>query len=288
MRFREFKITELTNPVGSPNLFRVTSPRSQRGPEIRDIQLTLIALGYPLPKFGADGIIGRETKSAILKYQQDHNLNPNGRVDTPTADSMNANIDDLRKDPEENAQVLGMLVRSTPADVKLPKKFKSPSSSSADVSKIQDPDFNMKLEKVSKELGVKSKDLIAIFQQESGMNPQAVNPVSGATGLIQFMPSTAQGLGTSTEELKKMTAAEQLDYVYKYFKSTGVGDGTLGDLYMAVFMPAHIGKPDHFVLGSAGDSGFSGKVYAQNKGLDRDKNGKITVGDVKKAVQRYA
>lgn len=42
-------------------------------------------------------------------------------------------------------------------------------------------------------------------------------PGSGAIGLIQFMPSTAKGLGTSTSALKQMTAVDQLAYVEKYF-----------------------------------------------------------------------
>ena len=157
-----------------------------------------------------------------------------------------------------------------------------------DVSTIQDPDFKNKLEKVASSLGVRSSDLMAIFRQESGVNPAAVNPMSGATGLIQFMPNTARSLGTSTAELKNMNAVEQLDYVYKYFKMTGVGDGKLGDLYMAVFMPKYVGADDNTVLGQYNDSGFSKKVYDQNKGLDRDRDGKITVADVKNSVARFA
>lgn len=157
-----------------------------------------------------------------------------------------------------------------------------------DVSKIQDPEFNSKLEKIATDLGVKSSDLIAIFKQESGMNPAAVNSMSGATGLIQFMPATARYLGTSTAELRKMSAVEQLDYVYKYFKSVGVGNGNLGDLYMAVFMPKYIGAADNTVLGAAGAPGFRGKVYAQNKGLDKNRDGMITVADVKSSVARFA
>jgi hypothetical protein len=103
------------------------------------------------------------------------------------------------------------------------------------------------------------------------------------------MPDTAARLGTSTGELKKMSAAEQLDYVYKYFKMVGVKPGMkLGDLYMAVFMPKYVGADDDTVLGQSGASGFSGKVYAQNKGLDRNKDGTITVADVKSSVQRFA
>lgn len=157
-----------------------------------------------------------------------------------------------------------------------------------DVTPIQDPDFQKKLEKIALSLGVKSSDLIAIMKQESGVNPAAVNKTSGATGLIQFMPDTARRLGTTTEELRNMDSVQQLDYVYKYFKMTGVGNGSLGDLYMAVFMPKYVGYPDNHILGANGAAGFKGAVYAQNKGLDRNKDGAITVADVKSSVARFA
>lgn len=158
-----------------------------------------------------------------------------------------------------------------------------------DTAAIQDPDFKKKLAKVADALGVDTNSLLAIMKQESGVNPQAVNKSSGATGLIQFMPDTARRLGTTTEELRNMDAVQQLDYVYKYFKMVGVRPGMdLGDLYMAVFMPAHIGKPDNHVLGADGAPGFAGAVYRQNSGLDRNKDGTITVADVKSSVARFA
>lgn len=165
----------------------------------------------------------------------------------------------------------------------------NPTAMKFDTKNIQDPDFNKKLDKIAKELGVSRDDLIAIFKQESGMDHTAVNRMSGATGLIQFMPATAQSLGTTTDELKKMTAVQQLDYVYMYFKKVGVKPGMkLGDLYMAVFMPKYVGADDNTVLGQSGASGFTGKVYDQNKGLDRNRDGVITVADVKKSVERFA
>ena len=157
-----------------------------------------------------------------------------------------------------------------------------------DVSAIQDPDFKAKLEKIAQQLGTTSNAMLAVMKQESGVNPKAQNKQGGASGLIQFMPATARMLGTTTDELRQMDAVQQLDYVYRYYKYSGVGDGSVGDLYMATFMPKYVGYPDHFVLGAEGAEGFSGKVYAQNKGLDRDRDGKITVGDVKKSVQRFA
>jgi hypothetical protein len=157
-----------------------------------------------------------------------------------------------------------------------------------DVSTIQDPDFKKKLEKIAASLGTTSNALLAVMKQESGVNPAARNASGGATGLIQFMPDTARRLGTTTDELRKMDGVQQLDYVYKYYRMTGVGDGSAGDLYMATFMPKYIGYPDNHVLGADGDHGFSGAVYRQNKGLDRNRDGKITVGDVKSSVRRFA
>ena len=165
----------------------------------------------------------------------------------------------------------------------------NPTAKEIDVSIIQDPDFNKKLDNIASNLGVKTSDLLAIMKFESGVNPAAVNKMSGATGLIQFMPNTASSLGTTTSELAKMTAVEQLDYVYRYFKMVGLPKGAnIQDLYMAVFMPVAMGKGPDYVLGQQGAAGFSGKVYAQNAGLDANKDGVITVADATQKVQRFA
>jgi hypothetical protein len=66
--------------------------------------------------------------------------------------------------------------------------------------------------------GQKLSYLMAIMSFESdGFNPAARNELSGATGLIQFMPSTAKELGTATDALARMSAEDQLDYVAAYF-----------------------------------------------------------------------
>lgn len=156
-------------------------------------------------------------------------------------------------------------------------------SSTADIATIQDPDFNRKLEKVANKLGVRANDLLAIMKQESGVDPSRVNSTSKATGLIQFMPDTARRLGTTTDALAKMSAVEQLDYVYLYYKSVKLKPGSdVGDMYVATFYPAAAGQPDNYVISSRGN-----KVYNQNAGLDRNKDGTITVGDVKKSVSRF-
>lgn len=96
---------------------------------------------------------------------------------------------------------------------------------------------------------------------------------SGATGLIQFMPTTAKGLGTTTAALAKLSAEDQLNYVYKYFVATIKARGpcvSLEDTYMAILLPSAVGKPNSTVLFS------SGVAYRQNAGLDSDNDGKVT------------
>jgi len=268
MRFKELKLINES--------FTVSKPEGLRGPAVADIQKTLKALGFSVGPMGVDGILGPYTEKGIKEFQKLVQMPVTGHPDQET-------VDHLNKILQDNPTLAAGLTPSTDADVKGRK-----SAADIDTSTIQDPDFNRKLEKIAGQLGVKASDLIAIMKQESGVNPSAVNSSSGATGLIQFMPSTANRLGTSTDELRRMSAVDQLDYVYKYFKMTGVGNGTLGDLYMAVFMPKYVGANDNTVLGQAGADGFSGRVYSQNKGLDRNKDGKITVADVKQSVERFA
>jgi peptidoglycan hydrolase-like protein with peptidoglycan-binding domain len=41
---------------------------------VRELQQRLIAAGYPLPKYGADGVLGSETWSALQRYAGDSQL----------------------------------------------------------------------------------------------------------------------------------------------------------------------------------------------------------------------
>lgn len=122
-------------------------------------------------------------------------------------------------------------------------------------------------------------DLARLMYSESRLNPAAVNPYSNATGLIQFMPATADSLGTSVAKLKNMTVEQQLVYVKKYFHSPGLVGKTyngLGDLYLGIFYPVAVGKPNSYIIGSSPN-----KVYTQNKVFDIDNDGVITAGNVR-------
>lgn len=113
---------------------------------------------------------------------------------------------------------------------------------------------------------------------ESRFSPQAQNPTTRATGLIQFMPKTAASLGTSVEALYAMSATEQLPFVRAYFADRKLNPR---DIYPAIFWPAAIGKADDAVISRAGE-----KVYDQNKGLDVTKDGILTAGDIRSKADR--
>jgi len=105
---------------------------------------------------------------------------------------------------------------------------------------------------------------------------------SGATGLIQFMPLTAIGLGTTTAALARMTAVQQLDFVESYFRPYRGRLRTLSDHYMAILWPAAIGKPEHHVLW---DKATRPTTYGQNAGLDGDRDGRITKAEAAAKVE---
>jgi hypothetical protein len=112
------------------------------------------------------------------------------------------------------------------------------------------------------------------WENEETFRPDIKNRAgSGATGLIQFMPRTAKGLGTTTAALAKMTAEDQLRYVYAYFKPYAGRLHNLGDVYMAILWPGAVSKPDSFVLF---DKQKAPTTFRQNAGLDLDKSGTVT------------
>lgn len=144
-------------------------------------------------------------------------------------------------------------------------------------------DFKAKVILISKKLNISPDYLMSCmaFETAGTFSPKIINAAgSGAIGLIQFMPRTAKGLGTSSESLSKMTAVNQLDYVEKYFKPRKGKLSSLEDVYMAILYPAAIGKPASHALFVKGTT-----AYKQNSGLDKDKNGSITLKEISSKVR---
>jgi hypothetical protein len=89
-------------------------------------------------------------------------------------------------------------------------------------------------------------------------------------------------MGTSVEALARMSNVAQLEYVKRFFRPylPRIRPDVPGDYYLAVFMPKYIGYDYGTVLFRAGETG-----YTQNRGLDRNGDGLITVGDVVGVVE---
>ena len=144
------------------------------------------------------------------------------------------------------------------------------------------PGFRAEFLRMAKRLGLAPDPIAAVMALESGFDAQAVNPDGGATGLIQFMPPTAKRLGTTTEALRRMNATAQLRYVELFFRGVPAlrAGSRAGDYYLATFMPAFINLPDAVPIAFKGDN-----IYKSNSGLDGNKDGILTVGDVRSKLE---
>lgn len=241
----------------------------------------------PLRLLIVDGIIGPSTINAIMKFQlvvagikrPDGLIEPNGKtwihlaryaIDAPA----------LKKGLFKVHEI----ITSEPKANKIhPAHSTSASAESIAWGRKVSANFKIKTIKIAQNLGVSPDYLMACMAFETGekFSPSIKNGAgSGATGLIQFMPSTAKSLGTSVEKLAEMTAEEQLDFVEKYFKPHKGKLKTLEDVYLAILYPAAIGKSTDHELFKSGT-----KVYEQNSGFDANKDGVITPAEISVKVR---
>ncbi len=143
-------------------------------------------------------------------------------------------------------------------------------------------EFKDKVVQIASRLKTNPNFLMAVMAFESAgtFRSDIKNPASNATGLIQFMPKTAKGLGTTLDKLAALTPVEQLDFVEAHFKPFTGKLATIEDVYMTVLFPAAVGKGSEFVLFRKGTIAFQ-----QNSGLDVDQDGLITVADATTKVK---
>lgn len=164
-----------------------------------------------------------------------------------------------------------------------------PSYKERDLDKKGDeygPEFLKKVKEISKRLNCDYKDLLGVMNSESGINAKAQNKNGGASGLIQFMPKTAEMLGTTTDKLREMAPIDQLDYVEECIKRCKKMAGMSanqklsgGELYALIFLPARANRE---VLTTSNEA-----YYKANKGLDANKDGKITKAELDERVARF-
>jgi peptidoglycan hydrolase-like protein with peptidoglycan-binding domain len=134
------------------------------------------------------------------------------------------------------------------------------------------PEFIEGVENMAARLGAKPEHILAAMSFETGgtFSPSIQNGIK-ATGLIQFLPSTARGLGTTVDELKNMSSVDQLKYVEKYFEPFKNNLGSLEAVYTAILSGSP--KSPDATLFKEGT-----KAYEQNP-LDFNKDGKITAAE---------
>ena len=174
-----------------------------------------------------------------------------------------------------------------------PTSYKKASSIAAAIAALPDAaTFKSAVEQMASEFSSKAEYFYAIMYAESGIRPDIVNSI-GATGLIQFLKSTAVGLGTTTDQLSKMSATSQVEYVKKYFKNGGLRKGaTLVDLYAIVFFPLiakHI-NDDSWIIQSGKQTAelISQQNPAIARAAGKTRGTPLNVGDFKKYVNSIA
>lgn len=140
-----------------------------------------------------------------------------------------------------------------------------------------------KVRAVSADLGIDPNWLMGVMHLETKgtFNPAITNSI-GATGLIQFMPSTARALGTSTWALRQMSFTQQLDWVKKYYWPYRHKINSYVDLYLATLFPVALGKNKNFVLRSRN---LSADTVARNNPLfDLNNDRQITIQEIERKL----
>lgn len=155
---------------------------------------------------------------------------------------------------------------------------------------------------MAKNLNCDYKDLLALFNSESALNPQTgldekTGKIKGAVGLIQFTDKAIEelnrkhNLNLTKEKILKMSAIEQLDIAEKYLKiakSRIFADNerlSAGNLYAITFLP---GRANRSILCTSGEKNSKGELlnyYEENTGLDINKDGKITKDELAQRLQ---
>lgn len=151
-----------------------------------------------------------------------------------------------------------------------------------------DKQFIDRVKEIAKNLNCDYKDLLAVMNSESGINPHKWNGKT-AVGLIQFTNYSladikrVYGESYTKEQVGNMSGMEQLDLVEKYLtlaKSYSFSkDAKLsaGDLYAVVFAPSIASNEVLYRKGS--------DAYAQNP-LDLDGDGVISKTDLANHLQK--
>ena len=100
-------------------------------------------------------------------------------------------------------------------------------------------------------------------------------------GLCQFGAAALSDQGLVISDILKMSAVEQLDVVYRFFKPYAGKLQDLPSFYMRIIWPAAVNLPDSTVIWS---KATRPTTYLQNKGLDLNRDGLITRAEISQTI----
>lgn len=154
---------------------------------------------------------------------------------------------------------------------------------------LNNREFMNSLQELSGEIWCNPEDLIFVMYCESKLDPTAVNKYSNASWLLQWLPSTAKWLWTTTQKLLQLPAKDQLIYVYKFLDQNDRWKtlDTPQKLYASVFYPKyleHINDPS-YILWSHVSERNALKIAKNNPAITRYSNRKI---NGQKVIDWYA
>ncbi len=153
----------------------------------------------------------------------------------------------------------------------------------ASILKCDPQAFVNKVVEVSLKLQINPHWLMLVMDLETaGTFDPAITNKLGYTGLIQFGDAAAKSIGTTTAHLRQLDGVQQLDYVYLYLKPYKNRMHRMTDVYLAVFFPAAIGRPDGWVLQTSRLS--PERIAKWNPLFDVNKDLKIQVWEIKQKL----
>ena len=180
-----------------------------KGPEVADLQKALLALGYQLPKYGVDGIVGRETKDAIRAFQTDKKLQVDGIAGKETITAVNNTI-------TANPKVASSLKQSTQADVKARVQNVATGDAKGGAGATGSATTALKFFISKGWTTEQAAGIVGNLQAESGANlkTDAVGDAGQAYGIAQWHPPRQKDFTKTTgKDIRGSSLQDQLTFI---------------------------------------------------------------------------
>ena len=277
-----------TSPQASPGGGAPTMPTLRRGASGDAVRNWQDIIGVT-----ADGAFGPATEAATKAWQAAHGLTADGVVGPATwrtagvgATGQGVGVSPKPAIPSGMRVSIPPLPSSTPAPATGATLPQVPGLLEREA---REPGFCRSLLEVLTQAGANVDRVTALMAEESRFNPAAHNPAGGASGLLQWMPflwtnpktgPAFRAVAPTPEALRALTATQQLPLVAYTLQLWGKGSAQ--DPALAGW-GSNVGSPDDTVLATKDEAGRVA-FYRDNAGYDRNKDGRITAGEVRAAV----